>query len=173
VPPAARLLLQVWGAAGAIVLIVAPFVPEAGMGVFALALAIAIGTLFVHTPRQLVNYCLIIPVVGAWTVGVEHALDRVRDPRARQPAAQLLSRELAQLGVDAGIATYGHFDSALLLSLGCLLPGDEMKRRAPTARWVLFEYGQPLDGLAEYRQRVRLDLGFKAFGLAEKAAGGR
>jgi len=157
---------------------VLPFVPSPaiGMGSVAFAVAAGLGALAVRTPRGAVALCLALPLVAAWTVGIDRTLQWSEGRRARLPAAKVLRTEMARLGVPLvrqprpeDLQTVGHFDSVLLLELGVLPPGDELMRRSVTAHWVLHEVGGlPPVVLDDYVERVRVSLPFKSFVLAER-----
>jgi hypothetical protein len=70
---------------------------------------------------------------------------------------------------DEDLCTWGHFDSALLLALQRLPPGDEWARRAPPRRWVLLEAESvPQVPPAGYEERKRWPLPWKTFVLCER-----
>jgi hypothetical protein len=170
-PEFARRAIAVIGAAGAIALIVLPFVPEAGIGAIGLAAAAAVGPRLVRTPAHVVVFCLALPVVAAWTVGRDRADAWPHGPRARAAAGALLARELAAIGAGPGsdVRTAGHFDSPLLLAAGILPLGDESGRRPWTSRFVLHELPAWLAVPPGWVERVRLELPFKSFVVRERA----
>lgn len=174
-PLFARRALLVVGVAASLALVVLPFVPRVGIAAIGCAAAAAVGAGLARCGRDVVAFCLLMSVVGAWTVGLERSQAWLDSSRARLPAGALLHRELTRLGVDAGaLRTMGHFDSPLLLAAGLLPPGDEFARGAWQGRWILNEIGDPsLRVPADYRSRLRLDLPFKSFELRERAGEGR
>lgn len=157
---------------------VLPFVPlpSIGPGSVAFAVVVAGGAMAVRSRRGLVGLCLALPLVAAWTVGLERTLDWSEGRRTRLPAAEVLRAEMARLGVPSArlprpedLQTVGHFDSVLLLELGVLPHGDELQRRPVVAHWVLHEVGgSPPVELDDYVERVRVSLPFKSFVLAER-----
>lgn len=181
--PFVRRAIALVGALATLALVVLPFVPLAGVGAIGLAAAAAVGARFVRTPRHLVAFVLVLPVLAAWTVGLDRSLQWSDGRRARGAAAMVLQRELQELGVprDHDVATVGHFDSALLLGIDRLPPGDEQARRPVGARWVLHEVGgMPISAAGEraavalrtdYRERLRLCLPFKTFVVSERLEG--
>lgn len=174
-PAFARHAMSVVGAAASVALVVLPFVPGAGIAAIGCAAVAAVGAGLVRSGRDVVVYCLLLPVVGAWTVGLDRSQNWRNSPRARTPAGALLRRELSTLGVDgAELRTMGHFDSPLLLAAGLLPPGDEFARGAWQGRWILHETAdRTLRVPDHYRARLRLDLPFKSFELRERVGDGR
>lgn len=171
VPPLARTLCRIVGVLGALALIGIPFVPGAGVASLGLAAVAALAPLLT-TPARIVAFCLILPVVAAWTVGLERSRDFDEGPRARGHAAQVLREAVERLGVEPGqLRTIGHFDSALHLATGWLLPGDERAAPPWTGRWVLHECIGEVHPPANYVLRLRLDLPFKSFALRERVGG--
>ncbi|MBL8738190.1 MAG: glycosyltransferase family 39 protein [Planctomycetes bacterium] len=176
--PRARGGLRVVAGLGGLAACVLPFVPSTaiGLGSVAFAVVAAVGALAVRTPRALVVFCLALPLVAAWTVGLDRTLQWSEGRRARRPAAEVLRAEMARLGVPSvrlprpeDLQTVGHFDSVLLLELGVLPHGDELLRRPVVAHWVLHEVGGlPPVQLDDYVERVRVSLPFKSFVLAER-----
>lgn len=170
--------LRVVAGLGGLAACVLPFVPSPaiGLGSAACAVAIAAGALAVRTRRGLVAFCLALPLVAAWTVGLDRTLHWSEGRRARRPAAEVLRAEMARLGVPSvrlprpeDLQTVGHFDSVLLLELGVLPHGDELLRRPVVAHWVLHEVGgMPPELLDGYVERVRVSLPFESFVLAER-----
>jgi hypothetical protein len=173
IPPLARWLLRGWGILGTLALIAGPFVPGVPATAIVLAAVAAAAPTLVRTPRHVVVYCLVTPVVAAFTIGVERALVRTNSPSARAAAGQRLRAELDALSATSDVATLGHFDSALLLATGLLPPGDESARKAPTSRWLLFERGSVDEPIVGYSTRAVLDLGFKSFAIARREGEGR
>lgn len=174
VPRAARLALVGLGVLGAVALVVVPFVPRAGVGALGLALAAAVAPVLVRDRLHVVAACLLLPVVGSWTVARDRALTWAESPRARLAAGALLRRELDNLRVDpAELRTAGHFDSPLLLAAGILPPGDESGRAPWSSRWMLHERGGGLDVPGGYVARLQLDLPFKSFVLRERTGDAR
>lgn len=172
-PGIASRLVLAWGLGGAAMLIVIPFAPVAGTAAVAVALCAAIGPLVVRRPAHVVVFCLLTPVIGAWTVGFDVPVGRGERVVARQRGGEVLAHELRRLGVADDLATYGHVDSAVLLATGRLPHGDEFRRRQPTARWLLYEghAGEPAP--FGYTLRTALDLEFKTYCVAEREVGGR
>ncbi len=170
-PRFARRLLLAVGVAGAVALLVLPFVPRAGIGALGLAAAAGVTPLLVRTPRAAVIATLVLPLVASWTVGLDRSLQRHASSRARAAPGALLRRALDAAGVDANeLQTVGHFDSPLLLATGLLPPGDEQARAPWRTRWVLHELGghPVVRPPANYVTRLRLDLPFKSFALCER-----
>lgn len=156
------------GCLGALALVVLPFVPRAGFAAVGLALVGALLPSWVRTPRQVVVACLAVPLLAAWTVGLERSLRWAQNGRARAPAGQLLRREADALGASQDLSTWGHFDSGLLLAMGSLPPGDEFKRRILPTRWLLREDdGEPFVS-GEHVERLRLVLSDRTFVLLER-----
>lgn len=174
-PGFAARTLAVVGIGGSLALVVLPFLPRVGVGAIGCAAAAAVGARLVRTPREVVAFCLVMPVIGAWTVGLDRSLAWPDSPRARQHGGDLLRAELATAGVVAAeLTTMGHFDSPLLLAAGLLPPGDEFARGEWRSRWVLHEMAAPpLVAPAHFVARVRLDLPFKSFVLRERLGDGR
>ena len=60
----------------------------------------------------------------------------------------------------------------MLVETDLLPPGDELKRRPPSARWVLYEETDKLPGatpeLPGYVDRVRVRLRSRTYALAER-----
>ncbi len=171
VPRFARRALRVVGLLGAAVLLAAPFVPRAGDAVVGIALAAAVAPLLVRRPRDVVLACLLLPLVGSWTVGLERSLRWSESKRARAAAGALLRRELDSLGVTEDLGAYGHIDSPTLLAGDLWLEGSEFRRRVPDRRWVLQEEKpwRPLDA-ASYELRWRMVTSYKTFVVHERAA---
>lgn len=170
----ARRGLRALGAAGALALGLVPFgVDRIGLAAAGLALAAALGPLLVRTPRQLVTFCLVLPLLGAWTVGLDRARGWPDSVKGRQAAGQLLRRELTALGALGDLATRGHVDAPLLLAAGLLPAGDEAARTEPATRWLLHECDD--DDAPQvppaYVERLRLCLPGKVFAVRERAAG--
>lgn len=164
------------GIAGSVALMVLPFVPQAGIGALGLAAVAAVAGAMARTPQQVVLVCLLLPLVAAWTVGLERSTAWLASPRARLPAGALLQQELQRAGVaPADLTTMGHFDSPLLLAAGLLPPGDEFARGAWRSRWVLHELGgwPPLAPPPTMAERLRLCLPFKTFVLRERVEDGK
>lgn len=174
VPTFARRALAVVGVVGAVALMALPFTPRVGVGAIGLAAAAAIGPLLVRTPAHVVAYCLVLPLVAAWTIGRDRAAQWPDGPRARIEAGRLLAREMDAIGAGPGsdLRTAGHFDSPLLLATGQLPRGDESGRQPWRSRWVLHEHGSVLVP-ANYAERVRLELPFKSFALRERSGEAR
>ena len=188
-PVFARRSVRGVGVIGAVALVALPFGPEisalfereynlvsgAGAGALGLALVLALAPRLVRTPRQLVAFCLVVPFVASWTVGLERSFGWPDGPRSRAAGGRLLREELTARGALDDLETWGHFDSALLLRAGLLPRGDEPQRAPPSSRWLLFE---PLDPdkappnykepPANYVERVRLCLPFKSFSVRER-----
>jgi 4-amino-4-deoxy-L-arabinose transferase-like glycosyltransferase len=128
--------LRGMGAVGAVGLVVLPFVPLPTLGSFVLAGTMAVGPWLVTTPRRLVAAMLVLPVVAAWTVG----LDRIRAwPGATQSIAApslVLRRELERHGIER-FATRGFVDEELLLTTGVDFEADVAAVRVPGRDWLL------------------------------------
>lgn len=177
-PPRTRGGLRLVAGISGLAACVLPFVsaPAIGLGSVTFAVVAAVGALAVRTPRGLVAFCLALPLVAAWTVGLDRTLQWSEGRRARRPAAEVLRVEMARLGVPMerlprpeDLQTVGHFDSVLLLELGVLPHGDELVRRPVVAHWVLHEVGGlPAVQLDDYVERVRVSLPFESFVLAER-----
>ena len=170
-PRFAAVVLRVFGVLGSIALLVLPFVPRAGIGALGLAAAAAVAPLLVRTPRAVVIACLLLPVIGSWTVARDRSAGWLDAARSRAQAGLVLQRELQRAGaVDpADLRTAGHFDSPLLLAAAALPPGDEAGNKSWSSRFVLHEYGAvPLVVPAGYVERMRLHLPFKSFALRER-----
>jgi hypothetical protein len=161
----------VWAVAvvGAATLIALPFVPAAGVAAAGIALSAALAPFFVRTPAHLLAYCLVLPLVAAWTVGWERSANAHVSRRAQGFAGQVLRRELDERQATPGLATRGHVEGPLLLEAGLLPPGDEWGRSAPEAPWLLMEAGGAGTAPEGYRERVRLCLPNKTFIVSEKA----
>ena len=174
VPAFARRGLWTFGLLGAAALVVIPFVPQAGDASVGLALAAAVTPLLVQTPRHVVLACLLLPVVAAWTVGLERSLRWSESKRARLAIGQFMGRELDALGVTDDLGSYGHLDSPTLLASGIWVTGDEFRRRRPETRWVLHEEKpwRPLP-LDQYEARWRMSTPYKTFGVDERVGSGK
>ena len=148
-----------------------PFVPEAGDAAVGVALAAAVAPLLVRRPRDVVLVCLLLPVVGAWTVGFERSMRWSESKRGRVAAGQLLRRELDDFGVTRELGAYGHIDSPTLLASGLWLEGSEFRRRVPDGAYVLQEEKpwRPLDADA-FEVRWRMVTPFKTFVVHERTA---
>lgn len=175
-PRFASRLLTATGLLGAVGLLVVPFVPPLGVGALGLAGAAALVPVLVRTPLAVVVACLVLPVIGSWTVGRDRAGAWLDGPRSRLHAGDVLQRELQRLGAPGSdeLRTVGHFDSPLLLAAGLLPPGDEGERRPWQGRWMLHEYGViAVRPPADYLERARLHLPFKSFAIRERVDAGR
>ncbi len=169
VPPLARRLIRLAGVSGVIGLLVLPFVPSVGIGAVGFAAAVAVSPLLVRTPLHVVIFVLAVPVVGAWTLGLDRARAWNDGPRARVHGGRLLQRELNLLGVTpATLQTVGHVDSALLLRGEVLPPGDESERNPWRQQWVLREHADGSATPSNYVVRLRLNMPFKSFVLFER-----
>lgn len=169
VGPVARRFVRGVGIAAAVAMLVLPFVPAVGVGAVALAAATALAAAFVARPWHVVALCLAVPLVAAWTVGLERAWSRPDNRRAQEPAAVVLRRELDALGATPGLGMHGHVEGPLLLAADLLPRGDESGRTVPTAAWVIAEVppgNEPVPG--PYRARLRLCLPTKTFVVAER-----
>ncbi len=168
-PTLARRSLIAVAVIGALALVVLPFVPQVGPSALGLALVVALAPSLVRTPARLVAFCLVLPLVAAWTVGLERTMHWQEGPRSRALAGQTLRRELVAFGVGDDLSTRGHVDSALLLSAGLLPRGDESSRIQPTTRWLLDELGSAPNGSPpDYVERLRICLPFKFFSVRER-----
>ncbi len=171
VPRFARRALVFVGVLGAAALVAIPFVPEAGDAAVGVALAASVAPLLVRRPRDVVLVCLLLPVVGAWTVGFERSMRWSESKRGRVAAGKLLRRELDDLGVTRELGAYGHIDSPTLLASGLWLEGSEFRRRVPGGAYVLQEEKpwRPLDADA-FEVRWRMVTPFKTFVVHERTA---
>lgn len=162
-------------AAGVVGAIAAPFVPKAGPLAPVFAVAVAAGAVAATTRLRIVAFALLLPFVGAWTLGVDRARAWPQSSRTRAAAGAGLRAELDRRGVDpAELSTSGHFDSPLLLATGILPPGDESGRKPWRTRWVLREAPRDAQECPQgYVVRHRLDLPFKSFELCERVEGVR
>jgi 4-amino-4-deoxy-L-arabinose transferase-like glycosyltransferase len=175
-PRFASRMMTAIGVLGAIGLLVLPFVPQAGIGALGLAAVAGAVPLLVRTPHAVVVACLVLPVIGSWTVIRDRSAAWSTGPRSRLHAGAVLQHELQRLGATDPdqVRTIGHFDSPLLLAAGLLPPGDEGERRPWRGRWVLHEYGAiAVHPPADYVERVRLHLPFKSFAIRERVDAGR
>lgn len=168
-PAFARGCLWFFGVLGAVMLIAIPFVPRFGYASVGLALAMALLPIVVRTPRQVVLACLVIPIVGSWTIGLERSLRWHESKRARVAAGQLVRREMDRIGASEDLGLYGHFESGVALAGGFWLHGDEMRRWIPETRWLIHEdtWWRPLQS-TEHEVRWRLSTPFKSFVLRER-----
>ncbi|HEX6809979.1 MAG TPA: glycosyltransferase family 39 protein [Planctomycetota bacterium] len=170
-PLFARRSLLVVGVLGAVALVVLPFVPRMGIGALGLALVFALAPQVVRTPMHLVSFCLVVPLVASWTVGLERSLGWRDGPRSRAEGGRLLREELVERSAIDDLGTHGHFDSSLLLQSGLLPRGDESERTPPSSRWLLLEpLGAGKGPPSNYVERLRLCLPFKSFSLRERVA---
>lgn len=176
VPRFARVALRTTGILGAVALCVLPFVPEVRVGALGLAGVAAIGPLVCTTGRLVVVWCLLLPVVASWTVGLDRAMGWEHGPRSRAGVAALFTRELERSGArSSDVQTFGHFDSPLLLAIGQLPGGDETGQHPWHARWVLHEVDTfpAVVVPAHYAMRCRIDTPFKSFALSERVGAPR
>lgn len=139
VPGFARGAVRVCGVLGAVGLIAVPFVPRAGTGAIAVALAAALLPWFARTPRRVVLAALLLPVVASWTVGLDRSMRWPYGKRASVFAGQLLRRELDALGASQDLGSYGHFHSPTMLASGLWPKGDEFARWLPDTDWMVHE----------------------------------
>ena len=169
-PAIARGIVRAAAAVGLVAAVVLPFVPRATPGAIAFAVLVSVASLLVRTPRHLVWWCAALPLLGGWTVGIERSANWPTSKRARLGPAAGIAADLRGLDVrDEDLCTWGHFDSALLLVLQRLSPGDEWARRAPPRRWVLLEAESvPQVPPAGYEERKRWPLPWKTFVLCER-----
>ena len=151
-----RRVLRIVAIIGALGLIAMPFlIGRVGIAVAGVMLCAALAWLVIRTPRQLVAFVLLLPLVGSWTVGFERALTTRTGRKASAPAGILLTRELVALGaVESDVATYGHVDAKLLLNAGLLPRGDEFCRAAPQSKWLLSTVGGYFKDPLGYGDRV-------------------
>lgn len=167
--PTVRGLLWSTSLCGAAAMLVLPFVEAEGASTFALALGLALAWFCVRSPRQVVAYCLLLPLLGAWTIGLERSWSWPDHRRAQEPGGRVLRRGLDELGATATLATRGHVEAPLLLGAGLLPVGDEAARSEPTAPWILLETRGGLVPLPiGYTERLRLCLPNKTFVVAER-----
>ncbi len=137
-----RRVLRVLGLLAAGGLIALPFYFDAS----GLAIAGALGVLgvahgLVLTPMRLVAFALAMPLVIAWTVGLDRALTYRHTTRAAAPVGELVRAELERRGIADAVHTWGHVDSKMLLAADLIVPGDEFCRADPTARWLITSHG--------------------------------
>ena len=169
VPPFARRALRVVGLLGAAALVAIPFVPRAGYASVGVALAAAVTPALVRTPRQVVIACLMLPLVGAWTVGLERSLGWSESKRARVAMGRLMRVELDALGVTGDLGAFGHLDSPTLLAGDLWVEGDEFRRWTPDTRWVLQEEtGEKPLPADDYTLRWRMKTPYKDFAVHER-----
>ncbi len=167
-------LLGALGLGAATLLVALPFVPRLPLAAAGVALALALAPRLVRTPRQLVLFCLALPLLASWTVGWQRSFEWPLGNRARVAAGELLRHELEARGAIDELVWHGHLEAPLLLAAGLLPDGDEFHRRAPTARWVLHERAdRPPPHLGEYVERLRLCLPKETFVLRERSAAPR
>jgi 4-amino-4-deoxy-L-arabinose transferase-like glycosyltransferase len=168
-PIFARRSVLVVGVIGAVALLTLPFVPSVGASALGLALVLALSLQVVRTPKHLVAFCLVAPFLANWTVGLERSLGWQEGPRSRAAGGRVLREQLTARGALDDLATWGHFDSSLLLHAGLLPRGDESQRTSPTSRWLLTEPFSPGKGPpTNYVERLRLCLPFKSFSVRER-----
>lgn len=175
-PIFARRSVLVVGMIGAVALVTLPFVPGVGASALGLALVLALAPQVVRTPMHLVAFCLVVPFLASWTVGLERCLGWPENPRSRAAGGRLLREQLTARDAIDDLETWGHFDSSLLLHAGLLPRGDESQRTLPSSRWLLFEpigHGkEPPPNHKEpptsYVERLRLCLPFKSFSVRER-----
>jgi len=169
-PRFARRVIWSLGVIGAAALVAIPFVPRAGDASMGLALVAACAPLLVQRTRGVVLYCLLLPVVASWTVGLERSARWSESKRARVANGQLMYRELQQLGVTEDLGGYGHLDSPTMLASGLWVEGNEFRRRLPDTRWVLLEDTpwRPLTS-EDYVLRWRMTTPYKTFVVHERA----
>jgi 4-amino-4-deoxy-L-arabinose transferase-like glycosyltransferase len=165
--------LRVVGVLGAVALLAIPFlgrqVPMASLG---LALVAALGPTLVYTPRQLVGYCLILPLVMAWTVVLDRSLSWPDSGRSRSAAGVILRREMERLGAVEDFVTQGHIDAPFVLAAGLLPNGDEFARANPTTKWLLHEAADdPVRMPKEYVERLRICVPGEIFAVREREGG--
>jgi len=172
VPPLALRVCRCIGIAGAVALLVLPFVPAVGAAALGLAAVASVGAFAARTPARVVALSLVLPVVGAWTIGLDRARSFGDGSRSREHAARLLRVEALALGFDPAEArTIGHFDSALLMAGGWLLPGNESAKAPWSGRWVLHELDDELPVPPNYALRLVIALPFESFALSERIGG--
>lgn len=145
-----RRALRGFGVAGALGLITLPFfVDRFGVAVAGAFVAAGLGSSLVRTPRQLVGFVLLMPVVAGWTAGLDRALSYRASSRATGPVGAVLRTELERLGAVEDLETFGHVDSKLLLGAGMLPEGDETCRSVPDSPWLLTARGDVRGELPE------------------------
>ena len=168
-PRFARSIVTAVGVLGALALVALPFVRGVGAAALALALAAALLPLWARSPRRVVIACLLLPVIGAWSVGLDRSVRWPQSKRARVAAGELLRDELEQLGAVDQLATYGHIDSALLLATKLWPPGDEAKRVIPPNSWLLHEIvpWQPFVS-PQHQPKLRLHLPYKTMVVQQR-----
>jgi len=155
------------------------FGSKVGLAAVGTALVAALGPRLVHTPAQLVGYCLLLPLVANWTIGLDRSLGWVDSHRSRSTAGAVLRAELDALGATDSLVTRGHVDAALLLGARLLPDGDEMLRTEPTARWLLHE-STPTAAAEyvrvapkQYQEKLRLCVPRLLFVVSERAGTGK
>jgi hypothetical protein len=159
------------GTAGALLLVLSPFLPAPFPGrAPALGLAAGLVPFLVRKPRGLVAACFWLPLLGAWTLLADRADYWPDSGRARARYGALLRAEIDARSAAADLQTHGHFDSGLLLGTGLLPRADEAAQAPPTARFVLCEEqgDQPVPALPGYAERLRLCFPGETFVLAER-----
>ena len=113
--------------------------------------------------------CLILPIVGSWTIGLERSLRWHESKRARVAVGKLVRHEMDRIGASADLGLFGHFESGVALAGDFWLHGDEMRRWIPKTRWLIHEdtSWRPLES-DEHEIRWRLSTPFKSFVLRER-----
>jgi 4-amino-4-deoxy-L-arabinose transferase-like glycosyltransferase len=163
-----RRAVTVVGVVGALALLALPFVPEAGFAGIGVALAAAISPFVVRAPRHVLPLCLALPLIAAWTVGLERSITWRQSERAQGSASDVLRAELERLGATAELATFGHVEGPLLLGAGLLPKGDESARSRPAAKWLLTE-DRSVATPEGYVERVHVCTPRKTFVVSERA----
>ncbi len=168
-----RKLLAGLGLLAAATLVVVPFFPLPFPVLLPLFLVpAALIADFARTRTRLVVCVLGLPLLAVWTVlpwRVERQTYGLRDETG---PAVVLREELQRHDV-AGLATYGHVPSPILLAANVHALGDELRSRPPVARYVLAEVAD--DGVAvaadletTYLDLVRIRLSGKNLVLHER-----
>ncbi|MCR9246191.1 MAG: glycosyltransferase family 39 protein [bacterium] len=165
-----RRVLRVMSALAAIALAALPlYMEHVGLAIAGALVVVGLGPMLVRTPRHLVTFALALPVIAAWTAGLDRALSYRDSARAAGPVGDLVRREFATRGAVADLQTWGHVDSKMLLGGELIVPGDEFCRAQPQARFVLTTHGGTLGPLpAEYRDRVWFCSARSVFSLHER-----
>ena len=173
-PQGARTVVRLVAVLAAIGIAASPWLPPPlpGRTVWLLVF-FATAPLWITTRLALVVFVLLAPVVWAWTWLCDRNDLQAAPPRSYAAAAVALEREMLLLGV-RDLATWGHVPSHVLLALEGgrphVPPGDENRRRVPTAPWLLVEDGAASQALAGYRDRARVQLQDRTLVLKQRLA---
>lgn len=174
IPRWVRRLLFGIGVAGAVGLVVVPFLPAPLPGrTPALCLGLGLLPIWATTRVRVVAACLWVPVLVAWTAFADHGDHRSNGTRGIARNAAVLRTELEDRGLlplDGRLATWGHMNSGLLLDLGAIPPGDELFGEAPHTPWLLVEdpYEEPIGKIEGYREDFRIQWRDREWVLLER-----